>query len=304
MVNPPVAGGVNPLPAAPPPPEPPPVDQVAARRQMKGTIVGIAPPAVGAAPAPPETAGPGHSFAPPGGAAGVNPMGSTFVADGPPPAFPPPSPNFGGGTPFGAPQPAPEPPAASPEGLSIPPAGPGGFGAPPPGGGYQAPPTGGGYGAPVAPAGGPAGSFGAGSAQTPTPGVHAPSGAMVLAGAGHMVPAGNMGLAAPGPVGTIRNPVTTLLLCLVCFPIGCVQLKALEDELNAFVGNGKKASILWLILPLIPVLGMPQLMAEARAKAGTPVQGEGNLLYYLFFGPYMIPKDANEIWRHLGARST
>lgn len=118
-----------------------------------------------------------------------------------------------------------------------------------------------------------------------------------------MVPMGNTSLAA-GPVGTIRNPVVTMLITMVCFIAGFAQLKALEDELNAFVGNGKKASILWFLFPLIPLLGMPKLIGEARAKAGTPVQGEGNLILYILLGSYMIPNDANQIWQQLGARQS
>ncbi len=127
---------------------------------------------------------------------------------------------------------------------------------------------------------------------------------MVPMGSAPMAPVGSAGLAPVGPVGTIRNPIVVFLLTGVCFLIGLAQMRALEDELNAFVGNGKKASILWFLFPLIPVLGMPKLIAEARAKAGTPVQGEGNLILYIFLGPYMIPNDANQIWQHLGARSS
>jgi hypothetical protein len=336
MMNSPAVGGAAPPPGAPPaspPPEAP--DAAALRRQMKGTIVGIAPPAMGAAPAPPTPpVDQSHSFAPPGGGAGVNPMGSTFVADGPPPAFPPPSPNFGGGAPFGAPQPeAPAaPPIQAPGGFGAPPPDAGGFGAPPPNaGGYGAPPPdAGGYGAPPNPGGfgGPpvqapggfgapppdAGGYGAplsapgagfgapNNAPVNTPGFGAPPGAMVPMTSGPMVPMGQAGLAGAGPVGTIRNPVTVLILSMVCFIVGLAQLRSLEDELNTFVGNGKKASILWFLFPLIPILGMPKLIAEARAKAGTPLQGEGNLIMYILLGPYMIPNDANQIWQHLGAR--
>ncbi|RYE81568.1 MAG: zinc-ribbon domain-containing protein, partial [Myxococcales bacterium] len=125
MMNSPFAGGAPSVPGEPgapgvpgaplpssPPPGVDPNDPNGGRRQMKGTIVGIAPPAPGAAPAPqglaPPTSDPGAmasggSFAPPGGAGAVNPMGSTFVADDRPvPGFPPPSPGFGGGAPFGS----------------------------------------------------------------------------------------------------------------------------------------------------------------------------------------------------------
>ncbi|HEU4412407.1 MAG TPA: hypothetical protein VFS43_44605, partial [Polyangiaceae bacterium] len=59
-------------------------------------------------------------------------------------------------------------------------------------------------------------------------------------------------------------------------------------------------SILWLLFPIIPVLSMPKLMAEARARAGTPTQGEGNLLLYWLAAPYTFLADVNELW---GVRS-
>ncbi len=91
-------------------------------------------------------------------------MGSTFVADGPPPAFPPPSPGFGGGAPFGAPQ------APAPEPVPPPQADPGGYGAPP--ANYGAPPAN--YGAPPANYGAPPADFGA-PQPAPAP-LGAPSG--------------------------------------------------------------------------------------------------------------------------------
>jgi hypothetical protein len=125
---------------------------------------------------------------------------------------------------------------------------------------------------------------------------------MVPAGGAPVVPAGNTGLAA-GPVGAIRNPIMVFLVAgVTCGFFGLYSLYSIEGELNAFLGNGKKASILWFLFPLLPLLGMPKLIAEARAKAGTPVQGEGNLILYLLLGVYMIPNDANQIWQHLGAR--
>jgi hypothetical protein len=104
------------------------------------------------------------------------------------------------------------------------------------------------------------------------------------------------------PNGTIRNPVTVLLLSSFCFWVGWNQLRLIETELNRLVGKTEQGSILWLLFPLIPLLGMPKLIAAARARAGTATQGEPNLVLYLFLGPYSLPKDANEIWAALGSR--
>jgi hypothetical protein len=88
-----------------------------------------------------------------------------------------------------------------------------------------------------------------------------------------------------------------------CCPFwGIFQLYKLEGELNRYLGKGDGGSILWFLFGLIPLLGMPKLIGEARAKAGTATQGDGSLIMYLLLGIYAIPKDANEVWEKLGVQ--
>lgn len=167
-----------PPPAAPPAPAPAPGPGPGVRPALKGTMLGVAPPAMGgqapppAAPAaPPQQPGfgalaptPAQPFnaqpppaghgAPPAAPPGVNPLGGTMVADPAGVGFNP----YGGG--YGAPAGGPPPgqPAAPPPQAGPPPGGyrgppPGGYGAPPgpppgfpPHGAF--PPPGGGYGPP------------------------------------------------------------------------------------------------------------------------------------------------------------
>ena len=113
------------------------------------------------------------------------------------------------------------------------------------------------------------------------------------------------GLQASGPPGEIRNPVVLAAVSYMCCPFwGIFQLYKLEGELNRYLGKSEGPSILWFLFALIPLLSMPKLMAEARAKAGTATQGEGSLIMYLLLGIYQIPKDANEVWEKLGVRAT
>ena len=123
-----------------------------------------------------------------------------------------------------------------------------------------------------------------------------------------MVPMGGapmmqMGGGGGGAPGTIRNPVMLAAISYMCCPwYGLWQCMKVEEELNRYLGKNQGGSILWFLFALIPILSMPKLIAEARAKAGTPAQGEGNLIMYILIGIYAFPKDANDIWEHLGVR--
>jgi hypothetical protein len=108
--------------------------------------------------------------------------------------------------------------------------------------------------------------------------------------------------AAGGPIGQVRNPIMVMLVGYICFLYGLMQMRAIDGELNKFLGRNQDGSILWFLFPLLPLLSMPKLMAEARAKAGTATQGNGSLIMYLLFGYFFITKDANEVWEKLGAK--
>jgi hypothetical protein len=214
----------------------------APRPALKGTMLGVAPPSLGAnspggaPPGVPPAAQPGSPFGPtpaqafgaqpapmpmhgnpPPGA--VNPLGGTMVADPAGVGF---NPYGQGGGPYGAPPGAPpqqQPPAygAPPahQGYGGPAPGGGGFGAPPeaagqppggfppPGGGFGAPPPGqGGFGAPP-----PGGGFGApppgGGYGSPPPG----GGFGAPPGGGYGAPQGGFGAPQqPGGYGGTPSP--------------------------------------------------------------------------------------------------
>lgn len=107
---------------------------------------------------------------------------------------------------------------------------------------------------------------------------------------------------AGAPLGTIRNPIMVFLVGNFCFLYALLQLRAIEGELNRFLGKGQDGSILWFLFPLVPLLGMGKLIGEARQRAGTASQGDGSLFMYLILGTFFIPKDANEIWEKLGVK--
>jgi hypothetical protein len=131
-----------------------------------------------------------------------------------------------------------------------------------------------------------------------------PGGAMVPMGGAPMQQMGGAGMAAGGPPGIIRNPVMVAAISYICCPFyGIWQLREIEGELNRYLGKNQGPSILWFMFALIPLLSMPKLIGEARAKAGTATQGDGNLIMYLLLGIYMIPNDVNEVWSKLGVQA-
>lgn len=126
-------------------------------------------------------------------------------------------------------------------------------------------------------------------------------GPMAPMGGAPMVPAG--GAPGGGAPGQIRNPIMVFLIGYICCFYAMFQLKEIEGELRRYTGKGDSGSILWFIFPLIPLLGMGELVGAARAKAGTATQGNGSFIMYWLLGMYFIPKDANEVWERLGVQA-
>jgi hypothetical protein len=116
-----------------------------------------------------------------------------------------------------------------------------------------------------------------------------------------------MGGALSAPPGEIRNPTTITLITLFGCGIGAYyglhQCRLIEGELKKMLGRpDTEGNILWYIFGLIPILSMPALVAEARARVGTQTQGAPGLIGYLFGWFYLIPNDANEIFQAAGRR--
>jgi hypothetical protein len=121
-------------------------------------------------------------------------------------------------------------------------------------------------------------------------------------GYGGMAPSGGS-MQQAGPPGQIRNPVLSMLAIMFCCPwYSFWQCKQTEGELHKFLGRNDDGTIMWMVAPIMPALNARKLIAEARAKAGTPTQGEPGFLGYLFFYYWNFLKDANEIWESQGVK--
>ena len=121
-----------------------------------------------------------------------------------------------------------------------------------------------------------------------------------------MVPAPGMGQMMPmpggGSRGKIRNPLITLVLayvsCGIYAPFGMYfMLKELKDFLQT-----EEITPWWAFTPLVllTLLKLPDLVVEAKRRAGVANPQSAGLIMYLILGFYFLPKDLNDVWNPTG----
>jgi hypothetical protein len=112
-----------------------------------------------------------------------------------------------------------------------------------------------------------------------------------------------MAAGGAGPVGQTRNPVTILLISLLCAPYALISLWGMLTELKNFLRNDSIQP--WHLL--IPYYNMyvlwvqvPKWVTEAKQRAGaTNPQSAGFIMYFLV-APYALAGDLNEVWNPRG----
>jgi hypothetical protein len=107
---------------------------------------------------------------------------------------------------------------------------------------------------------------------------------------------------ARGPVGKTRNPVMVLVISMLCFVYGMIQLWGMLNELKAFRGKDDINPILFFvpILGIIHLWNLAPKLLEAKQMAGVPNAQVAHPVLYLFVGLYLLPVDLNEIWQAAG----
>jgi len=104
-----------------------------------------------------------------------------------------------------------------------------------------------------------------------------------------------------GPIGTIRNPVMTIVISCVCFVYAIIQWWKMLNELKAFRGKDDLNPIMFFV-PIIQYLELWKLsekVLDAKRMAGIP-NPEVNQIMYFLFGFFFLPGDLNEIWQAAG----
>jgi hypothetical protein len=184
----------------------------------------------------------------------------------------------------------------------------GGFGAPP-GGGYGGPPQQGGFGGQPDPMMGGQPGYGM---QQPQMGYGAPQGYGGPQGGAPMAAPGQFG-AAPmgmgggfggpggaGPVGEVRNPVTTLIFGMVCCLYAMYQQWTMLNELQAYTRD-EDFKPWFMFIPLLNLyfllVKVPEQITKAKQMAGSRNPQASSIVLYFFIGLYAMAKDLNEVWQ-------
>jgi len=104
------------------------------------------------------------------------------------------------------------------------------------------------------------------------------------------------------PIGNIRNPIVSLLLCAICFIYGFFWIWSTVNELKAFRGKEDINPILFFIpiLNIIQIWQLPPKVLEAKMMAGVPNPQVPHPILYLLLSPYFFTADLNEIWTAAG----
>ena len=137
---------------------------------------------------------------------------------------------------------------------------------------------------------------------------------MAPPGFGAMVPAGGGGgMAGGGPKGEVRNPVTLLLISLICSPYLLYWLYFLVlNELKAFLGksdaeiNPMKELLLTIvtcgIYGIFTMLKLGKWMQEAQQRAGRGNAEDKGVIFLIdmiVFAPalpFLVQTELNKVW--------
>jgi hypothetical protein len=145
----------------------------------------------------------------------------------------------------------------------------------------------GGYGAP------PAGAYGA----PPAGGPLAAPGQFGMAGPGGGPMGG--GPMVAGAKGQTRNPVTTLVISMVCCLYAIYQMWTMLNELQAYT-NDQEFKPWYMFIPFLGYyflwIKVPEQVTKAKQMAGSRNPQAGGIVLYIFISPYALAKDLNEVW--------
>jgi len=102
-----------------------------------------------------------------------------------------------------------------------------------------------------------------------------------------------------GAVGTTRNPVTTLIIGMVCCLYAMYQQWQMLNELQAYTRD-ENFKPFYMFIPLLNLyfllIKVPEQVTKAKQMAGSRNPQASSIVLYIFIGLYALSKDLNEVW--------
>ena len=121
----------------------------------------------------------------------------------------------------------------------------------------------------------------------------------MMGGGGFGAPMMGGGGGGGGPKGEMRNPVTTLIIGMVCCVYALYQMWTMLNELQAYTRDEEFKPI-FMFIPLLNLyflyIKVPEQVAKAKQMAGSRNPQPQNIVLYIFLGMYALSKDLNEVW--------
>jgi len=104
---------------------------------------------------------------------------------------------------------------------------------------------------------------------------------------------------AGGPIGQTRNPVTTLIISMVCCAYGLWQQWSMLNELQAYTRD-ENFKPWYMFIPMLNLyfllVKVPEQVTKAKQMAGSRNPQASSIVLYLFLSYYALAKDLNEVW--------
>ena len=99
--------------------------------------------------------------------------------------------------------------------------------------------------------------------------------------------------------GQTRNPVTTLILSMVCCLYGIFQSWTMLTELQQFTRD-EEFKPFYMFIPFLGMYFMwikvPEQVARAKQMAGSRNPQPSSIALYILIPQFALAKDLNEIW--------
>ena len=102
-----------------------------------------------------------------------------------------------------------------------------------------------------------------------------------------------------GPKGQTRNPVSTLIISMLCCVYGLIQMWSMLNELQQFTRDDEFKPW-YMFIPVLSIyflwIKVPEQVTKAKQMAGSRNPMAQGIVLYIFLPYYALAKDLNEVW--------